>query len=60
MEKEFINIKKLYNNDLIKLGSQSNIFKKLPKNYDDLSVSEFLFLIDYANKAMENFKNNLK
>jgi hypothetical protein len=60
MEKEFINIKKLYDNDLIKLGSQSNIFKKLPKNYDDLSMCEFLFLVDYVNKALENFKTTLK
>lgn len=60
MKNEFINIKKLYDSDLIKLGSESDIFEKLPKNYDDLSMCEFIFLIDYVNKALNNFKTTLK
>ncbi len=51
-----INIKKSYNNDLIKLGSKSDKFKKLPKNIDDLSMAEFMFLCDYINKGVNNIK----
>ena len=43
-----IDIKESYNKDLIKIGSKSNKFKKLPKDVELLSMAEFYFLADYV------------
>jgi hypothetical protein len=46
-----MDIKKSYNECLIIEGSKSEKFKLLPKKVEDLSVAEFLFLMDYLNKV---------
>jgi hypothetical protein len=46
-----MDIKKTYTESLIIEGSKSEKFKLLPKKAEDLSLSEFLFLMDYLTKV---------
>ena len=40
-----------YKKDLIKKGGESKIFKQLPKDATNLTISELFFLMNYINKA---------
>ena len=44
-----------YKKSLIEEGSKSKRLKLLPKKKEDLTISEFYFLVDYMSELFEKF-----
>lgn len=51
------NIEDNYKKELIKYGSESKIFKDLPKDVNQLSIGEALYLIEYCKQLLNNINN---